>query len=113
MFAAWAAEGTAAGEAAGEVAGEAAPSWLTGAWARPHFEGGGQVSTSADETCFNVVTPTAFVDVRIPNARDAALGGASRDWGDVREAIMQGDARPLRSLSDLEVSTASEAPVCH
>lgn len=116
-FAAWAAEDSAAADAAAGAAAEERgtarmPAWLSGAWARPHFEGGGQVSTTADETCFNVVTPTAFVDVRIPNARDAALGGASRGWDDVHQALANGDTRPLRSLSDLEVCTAPEAPAC-
>ena len=78
------------------------PSWLVGAWYRPVFEGGGLSSTDADETCFNVVTSGAFVDVRIPTSRDVLLGDKS--WDAVSLAIADGAARPLASLSDLEVS---------
>ena len=87
------------------------PSWLTGAWARPHFEGGGEISTSETETCYNLVTPTAFVDVRIPTSRDKAIG-EGRDWSVVAAAFARGDARPLRSLTDLEVSRTQAAPAC-
>jgi len=53
--------------------GAAAPAWLSGAWSRPLFCGGGSTSTDADEACLNIVTPSLFVDIRIPTARGAAL----------------------------------------
>ena len=102
-FRKWAGEVKAAAQAGDAATKPSPPSWLVGAWSRPVFEGGGLSSTDAEETCFNLVTSGAFVDVRIPTSRDVLLGDKS--WDTVSAAVADGAARPLASLSDLEVSS--------
>eukprot|EP00521_Asterionellopsis_glacialis_P017814 CAMPEP_0195300458 /NCGR_PEP_ID=MMETSP0707-20130614/27451_1 /TAXON_ID=33640 /ORGANISM="Asterionellopsis glacialis, Strain CCMP134" /LENGTH=451 /DNA_ID=CAMNT_0040363145 /DNA_START=30 /DNA_END=1382 /DNA_ORIENTATION=+ len=46
---------------------------VCGAWTRPLFVGGWEHSTSIDERCYNVQTPTLFIDLRIPTTREAVL----------------------------------------
>jgi len=54
------------------------PHWLTGAWYRPIFRGGGKETTDATEACVNLVTPSIFVDIRIPTIRDRMLHRAAQ-----------------------------------
>jgi hypothetical protein len=74
-----------------------APSWLCGTWGRTEFAGGAERSTSADETCYNLLTPSLFVDMRIPTERAKLLGG--RAWGAPREALASLSARELQLLA--------------
>lgn len=70
-------------DASGGGGGPALP-WLTGGWSRPLFAGGGEESSDASEACVNLVTPSLFVDIRIPIARNAlldALGASEWDTG--------------------------------
>ena len=125
QFEAWAMEAAEAAEAA-EVSGgaemvrgrshrggEAAiapgpaprpPEWLTGAWARPLFSGGGTHTSGEVDRCHNLVSGGAFVDVRIPSTRDAMLRQCGRDrWDDVAAAVRADAPRPLATLRDVEV----------
>ncbi|KAL1523150.1 hypothetical protein AB1Y20_018105 [Prymnesium parvum] len=54
--------------------GRRCPDAIVGAWRRTWFEGGGDRTTDADEACFNLQTPTIFIDLRIPTSRPSFRG---------------------------------------
>lgn len=43
-----------------------AGAWLTGAWGRSIFVGGSEHTDEQSESCFNLQSPTLFIDIRIP-----------------------------------------------
>lgn len=67
------------------------PNWMSGTWGRTIFTGGWEHTTDETETCYNLQTPSLFVDMRIPNERARVFGG--RQWSD----------EPLRDLDELEL----------
>lgn len=54
-----------------------APAWLTGAWGRAVFIGGWEHSNDDSETCYNLQTPSVFIDIRIPHRRGLVSDAAS------------------------------------
>jgi len=74
-----------------------APEWMCGAWSRPLFVGGWEHSDDRSDACFNVQTPSLFVDLRIPTARRTALPSAL--FGAAGQpAKLASAASPLSSL---------------
>jgi len=69
----------------------APPNWMSGTWGRTIFTGGWEHTTDETETCYNLQTPSLFVDMRIPNERARVFSG--RQWSD----------EPLRDLDELEL----------
>ena len=72
--------------------GELVWDWVCGAWGRSIFVGGWEHTNYASENCYNLQTPSIFVDIRIPTARQhadyAGLEGAT-GFGELSEAQLR------------------------